>query len=437
MPSTMVYYYYDADAKLSSNSMDQRLAQGNHGSPDVSYYVERGDKVGAFLAQRSMIPQQGMTCPAYASSEAHIHQTMAKEPAYEAPPELHKSSPEPNLRHQYVPENESYYSPAQPGGLQDYQSTIGYVDFAARSGKHIPYPDPEDIRHLHTLFSLLPYIQPKRKLNSLNGQTMDIIEQDTGTVFAFHVPKKLLMAFLGRKVVTKFVKTIEREDNENWRGAPVTQILNIPRGVGSKAAFRILVSWMIRACQYKTEGCMRQFRVPQNTLVACTLSQILTLFGLHRDALRVDHGIASEHFARPIFPVELEALWNCLGENNRYVYAAIKIVGQRLRVYEIGSTRQHPMWEEMIQLLGEYPPLKDRVRDLELNEKFRLMFGTEWCKNVGVTFNIEQPAEASPPNTPDIRSLGDSVAPEKESVSTPPQNPPKNGRPAAVLRIVA
>ena len=408
------------------------LAQSTVGHPDLSYYLERGDKVGAFLAQRDLM----------CTSEAYNQWVMAEEPACGPSSDAYSGSPDPNLRHQAAEEYESYGSQHRGGNYSDYDSTIGYTGFATHVGQPIRYPDPEDIRHLHTLHSILPYIQPERKLNALDGQTMNIVEQDTGTVFAYHVPKKLLVLFLGRKVVTKYIRTAEREENGDWSSRPILQELRIPRGFGSKAAFRVLVSWMIRACQrqHRTMGQMRQFRVPQNTLTACTLAQILTLFGLHKDALRVDHTISKEHFTRPIFPVELEALWNCLGENNRYVCAAIKVVGQRLRVYEIGSTRQHPMWEEMVQLLEEYPPLKDRVRDLELNELYQPTFGTEWCKNLNdgphsSNFHDAHRASGSRYRSRNGES-GSSVAPGRETTSAQPDVSLKQARKAAILRIV-
>lgn len=441
--SMTTYYYHDKIGRLQSASPtqpspysipDQPVAQGIQGQLDLSYFLERGDLVGAYLAERD---HRALLHPAHTLLETSI-QAAFKDGGYSASSLDARSNTalEAHLHHQSVEYNESYRSYPPDSRYPDFASTIGFAGFAAHLGRDIPYPDVEDIRHLHTLHSLLAFIQPERKLNSLEGQTMNMVETETGEVFAYRVPKKLLVLFLGRKVVTKYIRTTEREDNDNWCGKPVKQELRIPPGVGSKEAFRVLVSWMLRACQHRTLGQMRQFRVPNNTLTACALSQILTLFGLYKDALRVDWIIKKENFTRPIFPVELEALWNRLGENNRYVYAAIKAVGQQLREYEISSTRKHPMWEEMMDLLEEYPPLKARVRgDLELNEKYSPTFSTEWCKKLGI-----QPPQTA--NEPSSSKAGSVAAEQKLGMSSPPEvlSPlrisKKPTRKATILRIV-
>jgi hypothetical protein len=375
--NTTTYYHYDKDGHLQSASTDRPVAHGLPGQLDFKYYEERGDIVGSYLARR------GPTYPASTLSDDPSKASFEDEEYGEPSLDAHSDTTQ-DIRHQSTELYESYHGSSPNWRYPDYASTIGYAGFAARSGCYLPYPNVEDIRHLHTLQSLLPFIQPERKLNALEDRTMimDIVEDKTGEVFAYEVPKKLLVLFLGRKVVNKFIRTIEREDNEKWRGKPVVQELRIPKGEGTTQAFHVLVSWMRRACEYRTMGRMRQFRVPNTTLTACALAQILTLFGLHKDAERVNWTITKENFTRPIFPVELEALWNRLGEHNRYVYAAIKVISQRLRVYEIGSTRQHPIWEELVALLEEYPPLKARVRDLELNEKYSPTYDTEWCKKL-------------------------------------------------------
>jgi hypothetical protein len=374
-PNMATYYQYD-DAGNWRFTSDVPLTQGTQGHLDLSYYEERGDVVGAFLAQRDMLYH------AYAASEGPSYERSGTEAPSVASSYAYSGSETTDLRQQSAAEHESYNDYTRYEHSPEYASSIGRMSSAAYSSQRTPYPDPEDIRHLHTLHSLLPLIQHERKLHALQGRTLDIVEKDTGVVFAYQVPKKLLVLFLGRDVVNRFIRTIEREDKENWCGAPVRQELSIPKGQGSEYAFRILVSWMYQACRPKTMRRVQQFNVPSNTLTACTLAQILTLFGLHKDALRIDWAISKENFKRPIFAVELEALWNCLGEDNRYVCAAIKKVGQRLQQYEAGSTPQHRLWKEMLEMLEEYPPLKSRVRDLELNETHQPQFSTEWCKRL-------------------------------------------------------
>ncbi|CAN9127255.1 unnamed protein product [Alternaria alternata] len=234
--------------------------------------------------------------------------------------------------------------------------TLGWAGWASQSGVPRPYTNPEYIRHLHTLQSLLPYLQPERKLNALNGPVVDIIEQDTGFALAYRVPKKMLVLFLGRKVVNKFIRTIHREDDENWKGAPTSQEMNLPKGVASQASMKILVAWMFRACQYQTMGTMKQIRIPRNTFAACSLARTMELFELHKDALR----------------------------GSRYVYAAINVVGRRLRAFDAGSTGEDSLGIDanMLAMLKEHRDLEARVRDLKLNEQYRPYFSTQWIKRL-------------------------------------------------------
>lgn len=112
------------------------------------------------------------------------------------------------------------------------------------------FPDPEHIRHLHTLHSLLPHLQPERKLNALIGPEFDIVNGRSGKILCRAVPKKMLIMFLGREVVRKFFHTIERQNDENWQGPPTQQNLILP--YASQAALKILISWMTRACNFTT-----------------------------------------------------------------------------------------------------------------------------------------------------------------------------------------
>lgn len=429
-----IYYHYDSAGQLQGTSTEDPAVQRIPLQPDLSYFLERGDVVGVFLAQRALMQS---AYPSFPGTMAGTPEG-SSEPSWDDRSDTVQDAP---LRHQYGNGYEPYQHPNDQ--YLGYTGTTGYAGFVAPS-QYIHYPDPEDIRHLHTLHSLLPYLSPERKIKAIRGPCMDIVEQDTGNIFATKVPKKLLLLFLGQKVVTKFIRTIEREDNENWHGLPVKQDLYIPRGVGQYNAFRILISWMLRACGHDTMGSMRQFRVPKNMLTAFALSEILRLFGLHRDVLRVDNIIAKEHFTDPIFAVELEAMWRCLGENSRFVYAAIKKVGERLREYEGGAKRRHTMWNETLELLEKYPPLKARVRDLELNEKYQPVFGTEWCKDLGGDEGYPKKFAGYRRRWIQQRRSGDQYfvgrmdGTEKEASTTAssPEAPAKPPPKAAILRIV-
>ncbi|KAF2633261.1 hypothetical protein BU25DRAFT_486408 [Macroventuria anomochaeta] len=124
------------------------------------------------------------------------------------------------------------------------------------------YPDSENIRRLHTLHSLLPHIQPERKLNAFNGLELDIVEGHTGNIFCRAVPKKMLILFLGREIVSIFLNTIQSPDNSTWTGPHTQQNLVLPNGVVSAAAITILVSWVTRACKFATMHTMMLRRGP-------------------------------------------------------------------------------------------------------------------------------------------------------------------------------
>ena len=91
-----------------------------------------------------------------------------------------------------------------------------WPEFDQNGWKHSEYPDPELIRPYHTLHSLLRHLSPARLAGSVYGKKLDIVEEVTNHKFAFAVPKKMLVLFCGRNVVTRFLRTLEREDNEKW-----------------------------------------------------------------------------------------------------------------------------------------------------------------------------------------------------------------------------
>ncbi|KNG51087.1 hypothetical protein DDE82_005796 [Stemphylium lycopersici] len=368
------FYYYSEDGTITPSMLDPKAQDFTRGLPDITSHGQKEDIVGAYLARCEM---------AYPTAAGHVfHRYPGSLYQQWSHPSNNPVNPHPMERsHWPNDEHESSGYPSSP--KTESASTLGFAGWASHSGMAHPYPNPEDIRHAHTLHSLLPYLQPERKLNALNGPIIDIVEEDTGVMFAYQVPKKLLVLFLGRKVVNKFIRTTHREDDQRWTGAPTCQEMNLPCGKSSKSAIRVLISWMIRACQYHTMGTMKQIRVPKNTFVACSLAQTMELFNLHKDALRVDHYIAQTHFVRPIFTMELEALWNCLGEENRHVYAAIKVVGKRLQQYEASKNEViSGIDDHMYALLKEYPKLEARMRDLELNERHRPSFSTDWTKKL-------------------------------------------------------
>ncbi|KAI8943714.1 hypothetical protein NX059_001694 [Plenodomus lindquistii] len=364
---TTYYLYEDGNMVGTSNVDPAAKAAPTPRSP--GFYERRGDVVGAYLARRAMADRARASFSSY-----HDQESLREVDSWEDDRNKLPGSSEQD----YWSEGNDDSQKNAPTSSPNHPSTFGYAGFASQSGQHFPYPDPELIRHQFTLYSLLPYIQPERKLNAFDGIRMDIVEQDTGVVLADDIPKKLLVLFLGRKVVNKFIETIRRVDNINWKGPPTRQMLFVPRGHASRVSMRILVAWMLRACQRGTMGSMQPIRIPNNLFAACTLAQTMELFELRRDAYRIDLYVAKNHLVRPIFPVELETLWNCLGDTSKYCYAAIKAIGNRLRGVEAGLEARTPWAEETVALLERHPRLKARVYDAELNEAYQPSFGTQW-----------------------------------------------------------
>ena len=242
------------------------------------------------------------------------------------------------------------------------------------------YPNPETIRHLHALHSLLPHIQPERKLNALSGPEIDIIDGTTSQVLYSAAPKKLLVLFLGREVVNKFIRTAAREDNSAWRGLPTEQKLVLPSKATSAAALKILVSWMKRACTFATMHAMKPLRIPNNLFVACSLAKTMELFRLHRDAYRLDVAITQQFSSeRPVFAVEIETIWRCLGEEDKYVYACIKALGQRMS--------QPRIVKDLKGLAERFPALWSRLSSLGLNELYKPQIGRKWFEQMGAWNN--------------------------------------------------
>ncbi|KZM25170.1 hypothetical protein ST47_g3677 [Ascochyta rabiei] len=336
---TVFYYYGPGDVTWSSNadpldSYTRVIYGGVH---------KQDDPVGQYLAERAIARSLETS-----SSEQHSHHTNGHA-GHETQSQMCRN----------ICDSHAYeYTPLQ--------RTI------------LHFPDPEHIRHLHTLRSLLPHIQPERKLSALSGPEIDILDGGTGNCFCRAVPKKMLVLFLGRAVVCKFLATVQREDNENWRGRPTQQKMVLPYGVASQAAVKILVSWMTRACTFATMSTMKPIRIPSNLFAACSLAQTLELFGLHKDAYGMDLVISQHLFERPIYPVEVETLWTCLGDQNKYVYGCIRSFSQQLRSRLANAT------EDLERLRIKHPCLYARIQDPTLNKMYRPGFGRQWFAATGL-----------------------------------------------------
>ncbi|KAF1979242.1 hypothetical protein BU23DRAFT_642529 [Bimuria novae-zelandiae CBS 107.79] len=272
-----------------------------------------------------------------------------------------------------------YVSYGHPGGFSNGATADPSLNFQD-GGDVFRYTDPELIRGYHTLHSLLPHIQPARLQNSHSGPTLDIVEEQTNHKFAIRVPKKMLVLFCGREMISRFIRTLERKDNENWKGGPLQQELRFPCRYTNHIGIKILISWMAQACR-RGPGEMKPVRIPKNLFAAISLSRALAAFRLYLDANRVDNCIAARHYKRSLYLDEIISIWNCLPKDSRYTYRMVEDLRKQRCEYEQGNEKALLDAKKVLQFLEQHPELKARVDDKEYNdrEEFQPFFGTEWC----------------------------------------------------------
>ena len=274
--------------------------------------------------------------------------------------------------------DDGYHSDSVQSMLIDYDGNK-FSSYVQLSGGYYCYPDPELIRSYHNIHTLLPYIQPTRLYNAIAGPTLDIVEENTEHVFAFAVPKKMLVLFCGRKVINRFLRTLEREDDESLEGAKPKQLLQFPCNYANHIGVKIMINWMHRACRSEPSD-MRPITIPTNLFAAISLSRTLTAFGLHRDASRVDHHISSHHFAHPLRLAGVIPVWKCLPKDSKYTYRMIEELRKQLRGPRCEDKK------EILRFLEQNPELKARVDDKEYNncDDFLPFFGTNWCVEAAI-----------------------------------------------------
>lgn len=122
---------------------------------------------------------------------------------------------------------------------------------------------------------------------------------------------------------------------------------------------------MKRATLLQFQHDMQPFRVPKHTYSACTLAQTLEFLGLYKDAFRVDMTISENHFVRPMYGVELAALWNGLDTDNRYLRAAIRAVKGQMQAYRNGDIQFGRACRTVMILLEDHPELEAALSNNE------------------------------------------------------------------------
>lgn len=242
------------------------------------------------------------------------------------------------------------------------------------------YPDLDLIRNHHSLYSILSFIEPSRLHNALSGPFLNIVEEETARTFAIGISKKMMVLFCGRKMINKFLRTLEPEDNTTWKGGSMKQELRFPPGYTNRIGMKILIAWMVRACRQELSK-TKHLRVPKSLFAAISLSRALTALGLHRDANWVDQCVASNHYMRPMYIDDIVSIWNCLPKDSKYTYRMVEELRKKMYEYSTGNKNALLEADRVFAFLEEQPDFKTRIENNDQNicEEHRSGFGTDCC----------------------------------------------------------
>lgn len=223
-----------------------------------------------------------------------------------------------------------------------------------------PYTDPNELRKTCNLYGFVKSIPPDRLNNALYSKLIDIVEEGTNRVLLRCVPKRMLILFIGRPRISRFLQTAEWDKTN--------QQLLIPRDSANYVGLKIMVSWMVRACRVETMFAIQEMHLPENLFVAISLARTFYLFQLFRDANRVDSHIARHLFRRPLFPDSVREIWNLLPKDSRYTCRMVKQLADMMKGLEKGRRRRLPRQEELFEFLNRHPDLKLRIEQAKEHE---------------------------------------------------------------------
>ncbi|KAF2655756.1 hypothetical protein K491DRAFT_716044 [Lophiostoma macrostomum CBS 122681] len=291
-------------------------------------------------------------------------------PHFRCHPEMHPNGELSDSRHQA-----SNYSPAQ-------------------NGNSFRYPNPDDIRADTDLMGIACAIPLSRRQNALSGKGLNVLEErieervaertvngiPPSTILFHNLPKKALILFCGRKTVSRFLRTLEREDNENWIGLPTRQQLRVPPGSCNFVGLLIFLDWVRKACDREYAHTLRPIQCPVDMFSAISLARTLRLFGLKKDAERIDNSIRARLSHHPLHPHSVEEIWKAFPKDCKYTYRMVKCLKEQVEMHrDIGSPFVMPKAEEMFAVIDKYPHLKDRIEIVDENEKFKPVSADKWA----------------------------------------------------------
>lgn len=240
---------------------------------------------------------------------------------------------------------------------------------------HYWYPNLDHIRHTHSLFRFIAQVSDDRRSGSLGGMKVDIVEEITGEILCHAVPKRMLVLFFGRQVVSQHLFTTGRDidDRVNPRGFPLAQKFLVSAQSTSGDAWRILVAWMKRACGdvHRRGQKLRELGVPRSLFAAVTLARTLRYMGLNIDAHRIDVAINEKHLYRPLDLDTVKAIWNGISKKSKYTWRLINVLKDRYELPMDEALELLPDYDEMTKWFDENPELRARMWRPELNDEFK------------------------------------------------------------------
>ncbi|KAF1952046.1 hypothetical protein CC80DRAFT_573121 [Byssothecium circinans] len=392
------YYAYGTDGVLAERVDDaavlgqpeswsgnpQQPVGSGFGGSDYDSTAGTSDPVGQFLEHHNMVSEASMGDQYYPEE-----QDIGGYPFLEGQYMTSENGSCTQVNQEYL-FNHGFNSYRSYQSNEYYQSQGGYHGSVNnRSGFHfgdlspMVYPDLEQVRKIHTLHSLLPNIYPKRLYNSLRGSKLDIVEEHTGKVFCRQVPKKMLVLFCGRANITKHLRSLDRNENLPHSSSRISQVLAMPPKVTNYIGFKVLLSWMHKACSPDFMGIMEPIVVPNNLFAAIALARVMDALGLHRDAGRVDNIIANTHLKRPLRSGEVRSIWKALPRDSKYTYRMVSELRERLsNAKETGNNKMLGEIDDLKEFMDAEEELTARIFDQEVNEQYKPVFSTDWCKNL-------------------------------------------------------
>ena len=268
-------------------------------------------------------------------------------------------------------EDTVYSGDENPDSWSSFRGSSHGLDDSTLVSAQFPrtYLHPDDARQTCTLIEFVRSVDPVRLNAALFGPCLDIIEEETGQMLFHRAMKRLLFLFCGRESIEKFIHPTERKDADGIFYK--AEEIRVPRASTGYIGLKVLMGWFQRAGKKEYMSTMLPIHVPENLFAAISLARTMTLFGLHRDARRVDRIVDRILCSRAIFASEVQTVWNLLPKDSRYTWRIVERVATQVEHYEMGFKKALPQPDQMFELLQKYPQLGKRVESRMGNKNLK------------------------------------------------------------------